>query len=641
MFLYDGDAPLAERRAQALSLDSSLLSELLGSADLRDLLDGDAMAEVETQLQRLTESRAAHGINGVHDLLRELGDLTTSEAITRGATAEDLVELESARRVIRIRISGDERWLAIEDAGRVRDALGSALPVGVPEAFTELVRDPLGELLARFARTHGPFHASAAATRFGLGVAVVTTALERLRATGRLVQGEFRPTGSGTEWCDAEVLRTIRRRSLAALRREIEPVSPQTLGRFLPAWQGIGGRARGVDALARTIEQLAGVPLPASAVETLILPARVLGYSASLLDELTAAGEVLWCGAGSLGAGDGWVCFAPADAADLLLPPPIEPPADDVHQAILAGLSGGQALFFRSIGQLTGASDDEVQRALWDLVWSGHLTNDTLTPLRALLSPRRAGTHARRPRAPRARYGRYGGCAKPVANPLVSGRWSLVPERSADPTLRAYAAAEALLDRHGVVTRGAVAAERVAGGFAAVYPVLKAAEESGRARRGYFVDGLGAAQFAMPGAVDALRAHNDDTRADSAGSLVLAATDPANPYGAALPWPVRPPTGDGKRGHQPARKAGALVVLVGGNCILYVERGGRTLLSFTEDDSQLGPAADALALAVREGALGKLAVEQADGAPVAASVLGAALEAAGFRPTPRGLRLRS
>ena len=725
MFLYDGDAPLAERRAQALSLDSALLSDLLGSADLRDLLDADALAEVEREISRLTENRAARGVDSVHDLLRGLGDLSTAEALERGATTDDLVELETSRRAIRVRVAGLERWLAIEDAGRVRDALGAALPVGVPEAFTEPVRDPLGDLVARYGRTHGPFHAAAVAERLGLGVAVVVTALDRLRAAGRLVQGEFRPGASGTEWCDAEVLRSIRRRSLAALRKEIEPVPPQTLGRFLPAWQGVGARGRGIDALIRAVEQLAGVPLPASALETLILPARVSAYSPALLDQLTAAGEVVWCGAGSLAGRDGWIALAPADAAELLLPPPTDGADGEVHRAVLDKLGAQQALFFRTISTqvaatVPGATDADVSRALWDLVWSGRLTNDTFAPVRTLLAGSRAGTHSRPARPPRARYGRYrglspaaaaaaGAAAREAAGGVpgrssggdganlgggMSGRWSRLPERATDQTLLGYAAAEALLDRHGVVTRGAVAAERLPGGFAGVYPVLKAAEESGRARRGYFVDGLGAAQFAMLGAVDALRARADDAnttsgRSTPAPALVLAATDPANPYGAALPWPVRGmspddpvddatglaslpldpldpmartatghagevPTGvpdrsaqpgvgppaRARRGHQPARKAGALVVLVDGACALYVERGGKTLLSFTDDPDVLTPAADALALAVREGVLGKLAVEKADGAPIVTSGLGTALSAAGFRPTPRGLRLR-
>jgi ATP-dependent Lhr-like helicase len=662
MFLYDGDAPLAERRAQALSLDSALLAELLGATDLRELLDPDALAEVEAEVARLAPDRHARGTDSVHDLLRGVGDLTTDEAIARGATAQDLATLESERRAIRVRIAGEERWLAVEDAGRVRDALGTALPVGVPEVFTEPVRDPLGDLVARFARTHGPFHAADVATRLGLGVAVVASTLDRLAASGRLVQGEFRPGGMGTEWCDAEMLRSVRRRSLAALRREVEPVPPDALARFVPAWQGVRDRShRGVDGLMRVIEQLAGLPLPASALETLVLPSRIGDYSPALLDELTLAGEVVWAGAGSLAGHDGWIALAPAELAPLVLPP-VEPVDGAVADVLREALDGQQAMFFRALAdRVPDATDDAVTTAVWELVWSGELTNDTLAPVRALLAPGSRTAHSRRPRTPRSRYGRYSGLspagyasvgggtpiapggASSVLRPPpngMGGRWSSVPHRDLDPTRRAVAAADTLLDRYGLVTRGAVAAERITGGFAAVYPVFKAAEESGRTRRGYFVAGLGAAQFALPGAVDRLRAHARpvDVR-EPAPTLVLAATDPANPYGAALAWPVAPSSDTG-RGHQPARKAGALTVLVDGACVLYVERGGRTLLSFTDDVDVLQPAADALALAVRDGALGKLAVERADGAPVTASALGEALAAAGFRPTPRGLRLR-
>jgi ATP-dependent Lhr-like helicase len=658
MFLYDGDAPLAERRAQALSLDSALLAELLGATDLRELLDADALAEVEREIARLTPERAAHGVDAVHDLLRGVGDLTTAEALARSATAHELAELEAQRRAIRVRIAGEERWLAIEDAGRVRDALGTALPTGVPEVFTEPVRDPLGDLVARYARTHGPFHAADVAARLGLGVAVVAAALDRLVVSGRLVQGEFSPGGTGIEFCDAEVLRSVRRRSLAALRHQVEPVAAEALARFVPAWQGCapntGARARsqshGVDGLMRVVEQLAGVPLPASALETLVLPSRVADYSPALLDELTLAGEVVWAGAGSLSAQDGWLSLAPAELAPLVLPP-AEPIGGPIADAIRAALDGAQALFFRALADrcsaASDATDEAVTAAIWDLVWSGELTNDTLAPVRALLAPGSRTAHSRRPRTPRARYGRYSGLSAGASNlrpaPLgMAGRWSAVPPRDVDPTRRAVAAADTLLDRHGVVTRGAVVAEKVSGGFAAVYPVLKMAEESGRTRRGYFVDGLGAAQFALPGAVDRLRSFARPADAREPGAtLVLAATDPANVYGAAVPWPLAPPSPDGGRGHQPARKAGALAVLVDGTCVLYVERGGRTLLSFTDDPDVLQPAADALALAVRDGALGKLAVERADGAPIVASALGAALSAAGFRPTPRGLRLRA
>jgi len=661
MFMYEGDAPLAERRAQALSLDSTLLSELLGQAELRELIDAETLDEIDAELQRLTPERGARDIDGTADLLRLLGGLSTAEAQERGATAQWLAELEAARRAIRVRVAGAERWFAIEDAGRVRDALGAALPVGVPEVYTELLRDPLGDLVSRYARTHGPFLAGDCAGRLGLGVAVVTGALERLAATGRAVSGEFRPGGVGREWCDAEVLRMVRRRSLAKLRKEVEPVGTDALARFLPAWQHVGPAAgRGVDALLRTVEQLQGVAVPASALERLILPTRVADYSPAMLDELCAAGEVLWAGSGALPGNDGWVSLALPDTADLLLSPPdAERSRTPLHEAVLATLDDGQALFFRSLADRCGANDDAaLVAAVWDLVWAGYLTNDTLAPLRALLGAGRTA-HATRRRPPRVSYGRPGRPAMPTRSgpPVVAGRWWRLPEREADPTRRAQAAAEALLERHGVVTRGAVVAERISGGFAGVYPVLKAYEEAGRARRGYFVEFLGGAQFAVPGAVDHLRSlARVDNRVDepqwtapvpggwrrpAAGAatraLVLAASDPANPYGAALSWPPR----SGEGAHRPGRKAGALVVLVDGQLVLYVKRGGRTLLSWTDHRSLLQPAVDALALAVRDGWLGKLAVERADGEHVGTTELAQALEAAGFRPTPRGLRLRA
>jgi ATP-dependent Lhr-like helicase len=653
MFLYEGDAPLAERRAQALSLDSALLAELLGATDLRELLDADAIAEVEAEIARLAQERQARGVDGVHDLLRAVGDLSTEEALARGATAQDLAALEEGRRAIRVRIAGEQRWLAIEDAGRVRDALGVALPVGVPEAFTEPVRDPLGDLVSRFARTHGPFGAPDVAHRLGLGVAVVGAALARLGASGRLVQGEFRPGGVAIEWCDAEVLRAIRRRSLARLRKEVEPVPGQALARFIPAWQGLGARsARAVDGLLRAIEQLAGVPLPASALESLVLPSRVADYAPAMLDELTLAGEVVWAGAGSLAGNDGWIALAPAELAPFVLPA-VEEVDDPLAQSVRDALGADEAVFFRTLVERLGGSETDaaVAAAVWQLVWDGVLTNDTLGPVRTLLGSAGRTAHTRRPRPPRSRYGRYAGLAAPGGTSALrpapagmGGRWSAVPPRDSDATRRAVAAADVLLDRYGVVTRGSVAGERINGGFSAVYPVLKAAEEAGRARRGYFVEGLGAAQFALPGAVDRLRFEArpvDARRPEDSRALVLAATDPANPYGAALAWPAaaRPVEGGG-RGHQPARKAGALVVLIDGACVLYVERGGRTLLSFTDDPVALQPAADALALAVRDGALGKLQVERADGVAVTRSALGDALAAAGFRPSPRGLRLR-
>ncbi|MDQ1687093.1 MAG: ATP-dependent helicase Lhr and Lhr-like helicase [Frankiaceae bacterium] len=632
-FMYEGDSPLAERRAAALQLDTSLLAELLGQAELRELLDADAVAEVELEVSRLTPERRARDVEGVADLLRMLGDLTTSEALERGATPQWLVELEDARRAIRVRVGGEERWAAIEDAGRLRDALGAALPVGIPEAFLEPVKDPLGDIAARYARTHGPFHAAELAARYGLGVAVVTGVLERLAATGRVVQGELRPGGQGLEWCDAEVLRMLRRRSLAKLRKEVEPVPAEALGRFLPVWQGVGpSSGRGFEALTRAIEQLQGAAVPASALEQLILPSRVLGYSPAMLDELCASGEVIWAGLGALAGGDGWMTLLLADSAPLLLPPVAEISTTPLHEAVLEALSGGGALFFRSLAERTDSSDDRaLTGALWDLVWAGAITNDTIAPLRAVLGRGRTA-HSVAKRTPRGRLSRPGrGDGPPrAASPTTAGRWSLLPYRSTDVTRRAHATADVLLDRYGVLTRGSVMGERTPGGFGGVYRVLRAFEETGRVRRGYFVEGLGAAQFAAPGAVDRMRALTGHT-----GALVLAAADPAQPYGAALPWPVRD---DG--GHKPGRKAGALCVLVDGALAIYVERGGKTLLSFTDDQDVLQPAVDALALAVRDGSLGKLAIERADGETIVGSPLAEALESAGFHPTPRGLRLR-
>ena len=568
MFLYEADAPLAERRAAALSLDSTLLAELLGSEAIRELLDPDVLVEIEAALQRLAPDRQARDAEGAADLLRFLGDLTTEEAAARGVRSEWLTGLQAARRAIRVRIGGEQRWLAIEDAGRVRDALGAALPVGVPEVFTEPVPDPLGDLVLRYARTRGPFPAAECAARFGLGVAVVAGVLDRLVGVGRLVRGELRPVGvagvgttvapeallhessrpgagarEGIEYCDAEVLRRLRRASLARLRAEVEPVEQRALGRFLPAWQGVQTgaagarrgrmrRAPGAEDVLGVVEQLAGAPLPASALESLILPARLPGYTPALLDELTAAGEVTWTGCGPLAGSDGWLALAPADVADLLLPEP-EPElaATPVHRAVLAALGqpdpelppqAGGALFFRELADRTGrvlvdagesAPDDAVLvAAIWDLVWAGLLSNDTLGPLRARLGGGRSPSGAHRPRrsTPRGRYAqlRSGRPAMPSRGgpPSVGGRWAPAAAREPDETRRAHARAEALLERHGVLTRGALGTERVSGGFAGVYRVLRAMEDSGRARRGYVVEGLGAAQFAVPGAIDRLRA---------------------------------------------------------------------------------------------------------------------------------------
>ncbi|HEX8761870.1 MAG TPA: ATP-dependent helicase [Pseudonocardiaceae bacterium] len=679
MFLYELDAPLAERRAAALSLDSTLLAELLGSEAIRELLDPEALIEVEAQLQRVGPDRHVRDVEGAADLLRVLGDLTEAEAMQRGVAPEWLAELGAARRAIAVRIAGEQRWIAIEDAGRVRDALGAALPVGVPEAFTEPVADPLGDLILRYARTRGPFTAAAAGNRFGLGIAVVGAVLDRMTGIGILVRGELRPVevgGEGTEYCHADVLRRLRRASLARLRAEVEPVEQAALGRFLPAWHGIApcdtvrkgaGPARLLrsaptpDDVLAAVEQLAGAPVPASALESLLLPARLPGYSPALLDELTTSGEVTWTGCGSLAGGDGWIALAPTDVADLVLPDLEEQlELTPTHRGLLRALGWdsvgapavGGALFFRQLADRAGQyllaeeepapGDADLVVALWDLVWAGLLTNDSLAPLRAVVSSR-SPAHRPRPSTPRGRYARMRASRPPMpsrAGPsTAAGRWSLAPPPDRDPTRRAHARAEVFLERHGVLTRGALDTERVTGGFTAVYKVLRAMEDSGRCRRGYVVEGLGAAQFAVPGAIDRLRAMSQVTGRDDhdAAAVVLAAADPAQPYGAALPWP---PTVGNVR-HRPARKAGALAVLVQGSAALYVERGGRSLLSFTEDTETLRIAIAALADAVRRGWLGSLSVQRADGEAAQQSALAELLRDAGFRATPRGLRLRA
>jgi ATP-dependent Lhr-like helicase len=644
-FMYEGDSPIAERRAAALTLDQGLLAELLGRAELRELLDPEVLAEVESELQRLAEDRRVRDNEGIADLLRLLGPLSTEEIAARCVAPDrvtDWIEmLVESRRVFPVLMSGQERWSVVEDVARLRDGLGVPVPRGVPDVFAEPVEDPLGDLVGRYARTHGPFVASEVAERLGLGVAVVHQTLVRLGAHGRVLEGEFLPQGSGAEWCDAEVLRSLRRRSLARLRHEVEPVEPTALARFLPGWQNIGRKLRGVDGVVTVVEQLAGCAVPASALESLVLPARVADYQPSMLDELTATGEVLWAGHGGLPGADGWVSLHLADTAPLTLPDHGEVEMSADHEAVLEALAGGGAFFFRQLATTVGTSDDKaLSAALWDLAWSGRVGNDTLAPLRALTRGGRGAHRVKRgPARVRGARPRLSGAALRAAPPDVAGRWFLLPERETDPTKRAHAVAESLLERHGVVTRGAVMSERTPGGFAATYRVLAAFEETGRCRRGYFVEGLGAAQFGTAGAIDRLRTHSRESdRPEKQTALALAATDPANPFGAALPWPPQ------ESGHRPGRKAGAIVALVDGSLTLYVERGGKTLLTFTEDEELLAHGIEALGRVVREGALGRLTVEKADGASILgqdSDVIRRAMESAGFIATPRGLRLRS
>ncbi|OCB47452.1 ATP-dependent helicase [Mycobacterium vulneris] len=649
-FMYEGDSPLAERRAAALALDTVLLSELLGRVELRELLDPAVVASTSAQLQHLTEERAARDAEAVADLLRMLGPLTEAEIAERATTDAIggwLDGLQATKRALPVTYAGQTWWAAVEDIGLLRDGVGAPVPVGVPAAFTESVDDPLGDLIGRYARTHGPFTTTEVAARFGLGLRVTADVLGRMAVDGRLVRGEFTDDLPGDQWCDAEVLRILRRRSLAALRAQVEPVSTAAYGRFLPSWQHVdSSHSAGIDGLAAVIEQLAGVPIPASAVESLVFGQRVRDYQPAMLDELLASGEVMWSGAGQIGGSDGWVAFHLAETAPLTLPIPAEIEFTDTHRAIMETLGHGGAYFFR---QLTDqAAESELKTALWELIWAGWVTGDTFAPVRAMLTgPRRSGAPAHRQRQRPPRLSRYS-VARPhsrAADPMVSGRWSALPGAEPDSTVRAHFQAELLLNRHGVLTKGAAAAEGVPGGFATLYKVLSAFEDAGRCQRGYFVESLGGAQFAAASTVDRLRSYLDgvDPQRPEYHAVVLAATDPANPYGAALAWPER----GGDDTHRPGRKAGALVALVDGQLVCFLERGGRTLLSFSSDAETLRAAAGALAELVSSGRMPALLVERINGVAVLDPGVDAdraavqdALTGAGFSRTPRGLRLR-
>jgi ATP-dependent helicase Lhr and Lhr-like helicase len=632
VYMYEGDAPLAERRAAALALDRDLLRELLGSEELRELLDLDVLADLELELQRLVQGRRARDADEVHDLLRLLGPLTLDEIDLRtdGEAAALVEQLAGERRAYVAGVAGEDRWAATDDAGRLRDALGVAVPMGLPAAFTDSVDDPLADLVARYARTHAPFTTGAVAARYGVSPERVLPALERLEAEGRVLRGEFRPDGHEREWTDPDVLRTLRRRSLAALRKEVEPVEADALGRFLPAWHQVGSERRGIDALVDTVAQLQGAPIPASVIEADVLPARLAAYDPAHLDELCAAGEVVWVGAGSLGAKDGRVRLLFRDQARLLVPGLEPPPDGDTHVAILDHLRQRGASFWTDLvaaSQAAGAPYDEasVLAALWDLVWAGYVTNDSLGPLRALLgsTARRAGGR-RGGRGGRPRPGRLTRLG-PAAG---AGRWSLVEpllQPAPPPTEAAHAKARQLLERYGVLTREAALGEGSEGGFAGVYPVLKALEERGEIRRGYFVSGLGAAQFALGGAVDRLRSERE--RTDAAG-VVLAATDPAQPYGAALPWP--------DSAGRPARQAGAHVVLVDGELVAFLDRGGHSLSTFgaTAEHPEWATLLQDL---VARGRYRSLEIRKVDGQPVLESPMADVLRSAGYKDGYKGL----
>ncbi len=625
-FLYEGDAPLAERRSAALTLDADLLGQLLGPTPLRDLLDADAIEAVARAVGRWESP--VRDAEDLADLLRVIGPLDADMRAARGiesAWADDLVD---TRRALVVRLAGRDHLVAIEDAGRLRDALGVALPPGIPDAFLEVTADPLSDLLSRYARTHGPFTTHEIADAFGLGVSVADSALRHLEAAGRLLSGGFRPGATGTEWCDREVLRRIRRRSVAALRDEMEPLPADTLVRFLPAWQGMSDAGHGIDATYAAIELLAGQPLPASQLESAILPVRVRDYSPTMLDELITRGEVVWWGAGELPGGDGWVCLAPVDHAPLLLPDASEP-ADVLGARIVALLGERGARFLREIAEELSRDalvpEVEVARALRALAWAGLVTNDTWEPMRA-----GAGRRLSRPARPVRARARRGGLGRPRPDATSGGRWSLLPARDASATARQLATVETLLDRFGILTREAVSNAGFPGGFAAAYRVLSAMEEAGRCRRVYALEGLGAAQFALPGATDLLRSLTS-TDQGSITVRTLAASDPAQPYGALLPWP--------EASTRPSRAAGAWVTLGEIGPLLYLARGRKSLTTWASD--ALPEAAESLA-----GTLAgqSTTLQRIDGTAVGEIAADdprvQALVAAGFAQTPSGLRLR-
>jgi ATP-dependent helicase Lhr and Lhr-like helicase len=652
-FMYEGDAPLAERRAQALTLDRRMLAELLGTDELRDLLDAGVLDALELELQSLGPRRA-HDAEGVADLLRRLGDLSPAEVAARsveGIADPALAELVAARRAMTIRVAGEERFVAVEDAARYRDALGVKLPEGLPEALLEPVSDALVQLVRRWARTHGPFRASEPASRFGIDQAAALAVLAELVGNGRVVRGAFRPGWiGGDEWSDAEVLRTLRERSLAALRRQVEPAERDTLAAFAPAWQGVAGvagnpPAGGTARLMDVISQLEGVPIPAGVLERDVLPSRIRAYTPRMLDEVLASGEVMWIGAGALARGDGRVVLARREDAGVVLPVfgyggeagASESANGELHEHIRAVLAARGACFFRDLAR-PGATDAEILAALWDLVWGGEVTGDSFAAVRASVSGRTASGGQSASRGPFGRPRPRPGQVTVLGPPRGQGRWSLV-QRELGPAVAAteagVAAASALLERHGVVSRATLRAEGVPGGFAGLYPVLRAMEESGRVRRGYFVAGMGAAQFASSAAVDRLRSVRDSIGRASVGGassgevtlgpsgvLVLAATDPANIYGSLIPWPVKGPT----------RVPGAYVVLAGGRACAYLERGGRGLVALRELDGTWEEAVVAtLAGLVRDRRWPRLVLQRYP------ESLESVLLAEGFTPSPRGL----
>ncbi len=656
-FLYDLDAPIAERCAQALTIDQDQLRELLGDTDLRELLDPAAIRDVESSAQCLTETTQARSADGIHDLLLKLGDLSRDELAERIAAPELLLHVDKllrARRLVEPTIAGQPRLIAVEDAARYRDALDIRLPKGLPASLLVPVAQPLLELLRRYARTHGPFTTQDAAARFGLNAALVEAILHPLAQEGRILEGSFRPSGIHREWCDAEILRHIRQKSLARLRKEVEPVSQATLARFLTHWQGLIHSSpvparRNLDALLDAIESLQGAPLAASLMESSILPVRVAGYDPSQLDTLIAAGEVIWTGVEPLGSRDGRVALYLADKASLLSNPrPQSEPLSEREETILAFLGASGASFFEPLHQAVGSGfpGDSIE-ALWSLVWRGLVTNDSLHALRAYIAP---------PESSRPHRVTHTGVvfrSRRTTPPEAQGRWSLVLRTATQysATERSHALALQLLHRYGVLMREHASAENIPGGFSAVYDVLKALEESGRIRRGYFVAGLGATQFALPAALDLLRRLRSTPNADKDEFVQIAAADPANPYGSVLPWSA-PPAESQDSESAPrilTRASYAEVILRNGELVAWLRRDNPNALLFLpveEPDRTHVAASLAHFLFARgqqrlqAGERSAMLISTVNGVPVGSHTFASFLLDAGFHSGPLGMNIR-
>ena len=645
-YIYDGDAPLAERRAQALAIDQSQLEEILGSTDLRELLDREALLEVEQQLQALDPDYQARHPDALHDLLLRLGDLTDDEVAARCTDPAALEKLLRARRALKVRIAGESRYIPVEYAGRYRDALGIPLAPGIAGAYLERVSHPLSEMMRRYARTHGPFPTREPAGRYGVPAEKLETVLKGLHGAGKLLEGEFRPDGSHREWCDPDVLQQIRRKTLARLRSEVEPVEQRTFARLMSRWQGVSVPRRGAAALVDTVEILQGAAVPASELEREILPARVSDYRLGDLDALMASGDVVWVGKERIGERDGRVALYLADSLGKLLPPEPEVELSERAVRILEALERQGANFFAALHHAAGGGyPGDTQDALWELVWSGRITNDTFQPVRALVREK-DDRHARRelrdgpPGSPeflRRLRGRneHGSAGQ--------GRWSLVRQRAyerATPTEWSANISQQLLARHGIVMRETAQAENLPGGYPLIYPALRKMEESGWIRRGMFVAGLGAAQFAMTSAVDMLRTLRGDP--DQPETLHLAASDPANPYGTLLGWPH-----EAGEAHGMARVSGASVVLVNGRLTAFLRRRNpsiRVMLPENEPErSQLARATASKLADVamrRQGRRTGLLIGEIDGSPARAHFLAPFLEEAGFVVTANGYQMR-